>query len=210
MKIQNNNRNRSLALGAALIACASMISPTQAAEFTVDTVHSHVGFLIRHLISKTAGKFNKFDGTFTFDPKKLDTSKADFTIEAASIDTGNEKRDGHLRSEEILNTDKFKTLTFVSKKVTAAGKNKYKLIGDFTLHGVTKPVTFDVEHLGTEKDPQGTVRSGFTATTVINRKDYGIAWNKVLETGKLMVGEDVTIKLEIEGIEKTEKKEEKK
>ena len=182
------------------------IAPSFAAEYAVDGAHSHVGFQIRHLFSKTSGEFKKFDGSFNFDANKVDASKVQFTIQSESINTNNDDRDKHLRTApDLLDTKKFPTITFTSKKITAAGEKKFKLEGDFTLHGITKPVTFDVEFLGADKDPWGTQKAAYTATTQINRKDFGITFNKVLESGRVMVGEEVTITVDVEGNEKKSK-----
>jgi len=181
--------------------------PALASDYSIDKSHSRIGFQVRHLLSKVSGEFKDFEGEFSFDPEKLTASKANMTIHAPSINTNEAKRDEHLRSANFLDVEKFPKVAFVGKKVTASGDKKYKLEGDFTLHGVTKPVTFDVEYLGTDKDPWGNVRAGFTATTTINRKDFGVQWNKVLESGRVLVGEEVTVNIEVEGIEKMVKKE---
>lgn len=172
------------------------------AEYSVDASHSRVGFTVRHIVSKVTGKFNEFEGTFTFDAKKPELAKVEFAAKAKSIDTDHEKRDEHLRSADFFDTDQHKELKFVSKKFTSKGKNKFKLEGDLTIRGVTKPATFDVEFLGEDKDPWGGIRAGFTASTKINRKDFGIVWNKTLDSGGVLVGDDVQITLEIEAVKK--------
>jgi len=170
-----------------------------AATYDIDQAHSSVGFGVKHMmVSTTRGVFKDFAGTVTYDPANVAASAVDVTIQAASIDTQNAKRDTHLRSADFFDVEKFPTLTFKSKSAAPAGDGKLKLVGDLTMHGVTKEVTLDVtgpsEALKTER---GAIR-GATATTVVNRKDFGLGWNKVLETGGLAVGEDVTITLEIE------------
>lgn len=185
---------------------AATLTSAHAAEYSVDKSHSRIGFQVRHLLSKVSGEFKEFEGEFAFDPEKLGSAKVNMNIKAPSINTNEAKRDDHLRAPDFLHTEKFPSIQFVGKKLTANGDKKYKLEGDFTLHGVTKPVTFDVEYLGSDKDPWGNQRAGFTATTVINRKDYGVQWNKVLESGRLLVGDEVTVNIEIEGIEKPSKK----
>jgi polyisoprenoid-binding protein YceI len=179
-----------------------MTSIAGAAEYSVDPAHTSVGFAVKHMFSKTTGEFKDKEGTFTFDPQKLGAAKVRFSAKADSIYTNNEKRDGHLKSPDFFDTAKYKELVFVGKKLTAAGDNKYKLEGDLTMHGVTKPVTFDVEYLGEGKSPFGDVRAGFTAITKVNRKDFGLTWNKALDNGGLLIGEDVEVKLEIEGVQK--------
>lgn len=190
----------------AVFCVASTLTSAHAAEYSVDKSHSRIGFQVRHLLSKVSGDFKEFEGEFAFDPEKLNSAKVNMSIKAPSINTNEPKRDDHLRAADFLHTEKFPSIQFVGKKLSANGDKKYKLEGDFTLHGVTKPVTFDVEYLGSDKDTWGNQRAGFTATTVINRKDYGIQFNKVLESGRLLVGDEVTVNIEIEGIEKPSKK----
>ncbi len=191
----------------ALVAVASMASLAAAApaKYTVDTAHSEVGFDVRHLFSKVHGRFNTFQGTIVFDAADPSKISVDATAEAKSIWTDNEKRDGHLRSADFFAADSFPTLSFKSTKVTAAGKNKYKIAGDLTMRGVTKPVVFDGEFLGAGAVGVGGQswggKAGFTATAVVNRKDFGINWNKVLDNGGMMLSDDVTIVLNIEGNE---------
>ena len=194
-------RNLSLSLLLAVTA-AFTSSVSFAATYTVDQSHSHVGFKVRHLISKTAGEFRDFEGEFTYDPKKPLESKVHFVAKSESINTNNAKRDDHLKGADFFDVQKFQTLTFDSKKVKANGKDKYKVEGDLTIHGVTKPAEFDVEYTGAAKDPWGNNRVGFNATSKINRKDFGVVWNKTLDTGGMMIGDDVDVTLEIEGIEK--------
>lgn len=189
-------------LAAFWIATHALPRLASAAEYTVDKSHSRIGFQVRHLFSKVSGEFKDFEGDFNFDPEKLDSAKANVTIQASSINTNEGKRDEHLRSPDFLDTGKFPTVSFVSKKLKADGNQKYKLEGDFTLHGVTKPVTFDVEFLGKDKDPWGNQRAGFTASAIINRKDFGVQWNKVLESGRVLVGDEINVTVEVEGIQK--------
>ncbi len=178
--------------------------------FKIDSAHSAVTFKVRHLLSKTEGKFKDFDGEFTFNEKNPAEASGKMTIKTASVDTSNEKRDGHLKSPDFFDVAKFDNITYVSKKFKKAGKDKYKLEGDMTLRGITKPVAFDVEYLGTmEKDPFGMKRISFTAVTKINRKDFGMVWNKSLDEedasdkakkfiSKNMLGDEVEINLTIE------------
>ena len=171
------------------------------ANYKVDASHSKIGFKVRHLgISSVVGHFGKFEGSFSFDPSKIAESKAAATIQANSVDTDHVKRDDHLRSAEFLNTSKNPKISFQSKKVSNIRGEKFTVEGDLSINGVTKQVTLDVEFGGAVKDPWGKERAAFSASTVINRKDFGLTWNKLLETGGLVVGEEVTITLEIEGI----------
>jgi polyisoprenoid-binding protein YceI len=177
-------------------------SPGTAAVYTVDPGHSHAGFQVRHVVSRLQGEFKEFEGSFSFDEKAVETSTGKFSINASSINTNHEKRDTHLKSPDFFDVQKFPTLHFESKKVTPAGNKKFQLSGDLTIHGVTRPAIFDVEYLGADADPWGNRRAGFSAITRINRKNYGIVWNKVLDSGGLLVGEEVEINVQVEAIEK--------
>lgn len=174
--------------------------PAVADTYDIDTAHSSVAFEVRHLaISKTRGTFTDFTGTFDFTAGDPAGWSCEATIQAASINTGNEDRDEHLRSPDFLETEKFPTLTFVSKAVEMAGETEGILRGELTMHGVTRVVEFDLEYLGAVTDPWGNEKAGFTATTKINRKDFGLTWSKTLETGGLVVGDEVKITLDVEG-----------
>ena len=175
-----------------------------AATWTIDPDHSNVGFKVRHLmVSNVKGSFDKYTGTVDINDKDITRSKVEVSIDTNSINTNVQKRDEHLRSADFFDVAKFPAMTFVSKKVAKAGKGKLKVTGDLTLHGVTKEVVLDVEGPSKEsKDPWGTIRRGASASTKINRKDFGLVWNKVLETGGVAVGEEITITLEIEMIRK--------
>lgn len=185
-----------LALTLAFATAASAAPAT----WTIDQNHSEVGFSIRHFFSKVPGTFDKFSGSVVYDPKKPENSSVKVDIDPASINTKNEKRDNHLRSEDFFDVAKFPTLAFVSTKVTAAGENKLKVEGNLTMHGVTKPVTLDVTFLGAGPSREGEQRSGFEATAKLDRKDFGILWNKTLDQGGTMLGDDVDIKINVEGV----------
>lgn len=187
----------------AVLALLASTGAARAADYSIDPSHSSVEFKIRHLVGKVKGTFKDFEGDISFDEKALDKSKAKLTIKTASLSTDNEKRDAHLKSADFFDTEKFPTITFESKSFAkAAGKGKFKVMGDLTMHGVTKPVTMEVEYAGTEKDPWGNTRAGFTATTELKRKDFGIVWNKTLDSGGVMLGDDVSVTVQIEGIQK--------
>lgn len=175
-----------------------------ASTWAIDPDHSNVGFKVRHLmVSNVKGSFEKFSGTVQIDDRDITKSKVDVTIDTNSINTNVSKRDVHLRSGDFFDVAKYPTMTFTSKKVAKSGKDGLKVTGDLTLHGVTKEVTLDVEGLtGESKDPWGNIRKGATATTKINRKDFGLVYNAALETGGVAVGEEVAITLEIEMIKK--------
>jgi polyisoprenoid-binding protein YceI len=172
-----------------------------AANWKVDQSHTTVGFGVDHLFASVQGRFDRFDGTIVFDPEKPESAVVRATVEAASINTNNTKRDKHLRSDDFFDVEKHPTLSFESTGGVTEMKEKHgKLAGNLTIHGVTKPVVFDVTFRGQGKDPWGNVRAGFAARLDINRKDYGLNWNEVLETGGLLVGEVVEIRIDAEGI----------
>lgn len=184
------------------IIALSLPAMALAATWTIDPEHSHVGFKVRHLmVSNVKGHFEKFSGTVEIDNKDITRSKVSVTIDTNSINTNVQKRDDHLRSADFFDVAKYPAMTFVSKKVEKVGKDTLKVTGDLTLHGVTRQVVLDVEGPSQEtRDPWGNIRSGATATTKINRKDFGLNWNKALETGGVVVGDDVFITLEVEMI----------
>ena len=172
-----------------------------AANWKVDRSHTTVGFSVSHIFTSVQGRFDRFDGTIVFDPAKPESAAVRATVEAASINTNNAKRDKHLRSGDFFDVGKHPTLSFESTGgVTGVKENRGKLAGNLTIHGVTRPVVFDVTFRGQGNDPWGNVRAGFAASLTINRKDYGLNWNEVLETGGLLVGEEVEIRIDVEGI----------
>jgi len=175
-----------------------------ASTWNIDPEHSNVGFKVRHMmVSNVKGNFDKHTGVVEIDDKDITKSKVEVSIDTNSINTNMQKRDEHLRSAEFFDVAKFPKMTFVSKKVARAGKDKLKVTGDLTLHGVTKEVVLGIEGPSKEsKDPWGNIRKGAMATTKINRKDFGLVWNAALETGGVAVGEEITITLEIEMIKK--------
>lgn len=187
----------------AVAVLASAVPEAGAVRFEIDRVHSSVGFKVRHLVvSKTAGKFNSFSGWFEYDPKD-ETGKSwktEAVIDVASVDTDNEKRDGHLRSADFFDAENHPKMTFKSSKIERKDGDLY-LVGDLTLRGVTKPVTLALEVNGTVEDQRGNLHAGFTATGKINRQDFGVSFSKTLETGGLVVDDIVHITIEIEGIE---------
>lgn len=188
---------------AALVSVAALLAQAPqvwATTYALDPAHTTVAFKIRHLFSKVEGTFNEFEGAFDYVPGQPDQWKARAMIQTASIDTRVAKRDDHLRSPDFFDAAQYPTITFESTQVTDATPTTAKLHGLLTLHGVQRPVVLDVVIYGEGKDPWGSVRSGFTATTTIHRKDFGLAWNQTLETGELLVGEQVEITLEVEGL----------
>lgn len=172
---------------------------SQAANYELDPVHSVVGFSVKHLVvSKVKGRFNKFEGTFVFDDKKAELSKIDVKIDPASIDTNNKKRDEHLMSPDFFDVKKNAEMKFKSEKpVVVKVGQAVKVTGDLTMRGVTKPVSLDLTYGGSIVDPMGKEKVGFTLTGTLNRKDWGVAWNKNLDKGGVAVSDEVA--LEIEG-----------
>lgn len=169
------------------------------ANYTIDTVHSSVGFAVRHMVvAKTRGVFTKFSGTFAFDPDDLSKSQVEVTIDAASIDTREAQRDAHLKSADFLDVEKHPEITFKSKRVERSDGD-LRVIGDLTIRGVTREVALEAEYHGAGKDPWGNEKIGFSARTTINRKDFGLTWNAALETGGVLVGDKVEIDIDVEG-----------
>lgn len=169
----------------------------------IDVAHSGVTFQVRHFFTMTPGRFSKFDGAIMYDQADPTKSQVELTIEAASINTDNEKRDGHLRSADFFDVAKFPTLTFKSttiEKTDQAGL--YKVTGDFTMVGVTRPVTVMVEVLGFGPDGSGGTRGGLQVTGSLNRKDYGLIWNRTLDTGGVMLGDEVKFSIPLELVKK--------
>jgi polyisoprenoid-binding protein YceI len=172
-----------------------------AEKWVFDTAHSSVGFSVRHLmISKVHGNFTQWTGHIEFDEANPSASSVEAQIDVASIDTKEAQRDGHLKSPDFFDVEKYPHLTFKSTSVTGSGEH-LDVKGDLTLHGVTHPVTLKVEYAGRAKHPMnGSERAGFSAHTTINRKDFGLGWNAVLEAGGVAVSEKVEITLEIQAI----------
>lgn len=167
--------------------------------WTVDNSHSTVGFVARHVVvAKTRGKFTDYTGTVTVGENILD-SKVEATVQLASVQTGDDGRDTHLRSADFFDVENHPTMTFISTSITPDGDD-YKLAGDLTIRGISKPVEFKLEFEGVSGDPWGGTRAGFNAVTEINRKDWGLEWNVALETGGLLVSDKIKIELEIEAV----------
>ncbi len=186
-----------------LLLAAAAAAPLFAADtYAIDKGHSDVSFTIRHFASKVHGRFSDFDGTIQADTARPDASSVVFTIKAASIDTNNSHRDDDLRSENFFDAAKFPEITFKSSKITATGKDTYAVTGTFTMHGVSREVTLPVTYLGSMKDPRGNERASFELNTKLNRKDFGINWNKALDNGSLMLSDDVDVTVDLETVKK--------
>jgi polyisoprenoid-binding protein YceI len=185
-----------------LTACALvLLAGTSRAEvYNADPAHSEVIFSVRHMagVSKVTGRFNEFTATINGDAAKADAASVEFTIKAASIDTKEAGRDKHLKSPDFFDVEKFPDITFKSSKITAKGQNKYDVAGTLTMHGVSKDITLPVTMAGPVKDPRGNERFGFEVTTTLNRKDYGISWNKALDAGGVVVSDEVQVAINME------------
>ncbi|MEP7218215.1 MAG: YceI family protein [Bacteroidota bacterium] len=167
--------------------------------WNIDPSHSQVQFTVRHMmISNARGRFEEFTGTVEFDPEHLENLKVDVTIDAASINTRDPQRDGHLKSPDFLNVEQFPNMTFKSTSVEKVSNTELRINGDLTIRDTTHPVVLQTEFNGVVASPWGTTSAGFSAHTKINRKEWGLVWNQTLETGGLLVGEDVKIELELE------------
>lgn len=189
-----------------LVVAGLAVAPARAADtYSIDPSHSNIGFTVRHFFSRVPGHFTKVDGTIVYDAQDITKSTVNVSIDTASIDTEEPKRDAHLKSPDFFDAEKHPKITFVSSKVTSAGANKAKVEGTLTIRGVSKPVTLDVDLLGTGPDGWGGVRSGFEARTKINRQDFGVAWNKVIEGGGTVLSDEVDIVLNIEAIRQAPK-----
>lgn len=185
-----------LALGLAATAAAQSV-------YDIDPAHSAAQFGVRHMmISTVKGEFTKVTGTFKYDPANPAASVVEASIDASTINTREPKRDAHLKSADFFDTAKFPLLTFKSKQVTKSG-NGLKVAGDLTIHGVKREVVLNVEELtAPQKDPWGFMRIGATATTKIDRKDFGLTWNQALEAGGMLVGDEVAITIDLEGVQR--------
>ena len=186
-----------LTLALSLLAFGSAGADT----YMIDSAHSSVGFQIKHLaIAKVNGSFTDFGGSFEFALGKADTWSVEAEIQMASVNTGNEKRDAHLRNEDFFDVEKYPTMTFKSTGVKMSSDSEGKLMGDLTMHGVTKPVELDLEYNGAVTDPWGNEKVGFSAYGTIDRKDWGLTYNSVMDSGGLVLGEKVKVSLEIEAV----------
>jgi polyisoprenoid-binding protein YceI len=188
----------------ALLAVAT--SPALAADtFVVDRSHSQASFQVRHLFSTVRGRFTTFEGVIAMDAAKPEASSVMFTIDAASIDTDNSDRDKHLRSGDFFDVESHPAITFKSEKVKATGKDSYAVTGTLTMRGVARTITLPVSYLGAGTDPWGNSRAGFSTAITLNRKDYGINWNKALDNGGLLLGDDVAVTVELEAVKQAPK-----
>jgi polyisoprenoid-binding protein YceI len=185
---------------AALLAVAPVLALGETTTWSVDPSHSTVGFSVRHLvISNVKGEFGKYAGKVQLDEQDVARSGVEASIDVGSIDTRSADRDGHLKSPDFFDVAKYPTITFKSTKVAKAGKDRLRVTGDLTLHGVTKPVTLEVSTGPEVKGLYGEIRRGYAATAKIDRRAFGLVWNKVVEAGPA-IGDEVTITLELEAV----------
>ena len=174
---------------------------TLTGTYTLDVAHSRVGFIARHaMVTKVRGSFNEFEGTATIDGDNPSNSSVQLTIAVNSVDTRNEQRDGHLRTNDFFDVATYPTITFTSTAIKHDAGAEFTVTGDLTIKGVTKSVSFPLEFTGSAKDPYGNERIGFEGTTSINRSDYGVTFNAALETGGVLVSEKITLEFEISAI----------
>lgn len=172
-----------------------------ASSWNIDPSHSAIHFSVRHMVvSKTRGRFTRWGGQISFDPQDPALSTVQVTIEPASLDTADAQRDAHLRSPDFFDVEKFPEASFRSTTVQDLGGGKLRVAGELTIRGVTKPVVLQAVYEGSGKDPWGGERAGFTASATIDRREFGLEWNKALETGGVLVGEKVELTLEVEAV----------
>lgn len=175
---------------------------TLTGKYTIDPSHSRIGFVARHaMVTKVRGSFNQFEGSGYFDPDDPSNITLHLIIQASSIDTRNEDRDGHLRSNDFLDMEKYPEIEFVSTDVTLPDPGVYRVTGDLTIKGQTHPITVDFEYTGAAVDPYGNQRIGFEGATTINRKDWGVNWNAALEAGGVLVSEKIGLEFEVAAIQ---------
>ncbi|WP_413577355.1 YceI family protein [Bdellovibrio sp. HCB290] len=181
-----------------LLISTFLAAPAWAEKFTIDPAHTTITFKVQHMmIAKVKGRFDKFEGTFDFDEKSQKLDNVAVKIQAASINTNQSDRDKHLKSPDFLDVAKFPTIDFKSTKTDYENSKPEKVQAKLTIHGVTKEVAVDVDYNGAVTDPQGKRRVGFAIETKLNRKDFGLVWNKAMETGGVLVGD--TVEVEIQG-----------
>ncbi|MGE7763777.1 YceI family protein [Peribacillus sp. NPDC096540] len=168
-------------------------------KWTIDPTHSAIEFSVKHMmIAKVKGSFNKFEANISANPSDLTTAEIDFTVDVASIDTRNADRDNHLLSADFFDVEKNPTLTFKSTKIVKTGDDEYDVTGDVTLNGITNEETFAITFEGQGKDPWGNEKAGFSGKGKVKRSDYGLTYNAALETGGVLIGDQITLTIEIE------------
>lgn len=187
------------------MSTATLQAPAALTTWAIDPAHTEAGFAVRHLMIATVrGRFSDVTGALTVEGDDIGTARVEATIGVGSLDTREPQRDAHLRSADFFDAERFPTMTFRSRRVEPAGEGRFTVTGDLTLHGVTRPVVLDVTDEGRVRDPWGHERSGFSARTTINRTDFGLTWNAALETGGVLVGDEVKISLDVELIKESD------
>jgi polyisoprenoid-binding protein YceI len=181
------------------------MTPVQVATITarayaIDKAHSDVTFQVRHLLTKVRGRFSDFAGTVRFDEEQPEHSSVSLTIDATTVDTNNADRDRHLRSDDFFAAETYPTITFTSSHIVRTSRDTYDVTGTLAIRGVAREITLPVTYLGTAQDPWGSSRAAFEAGITINRKDFGLSWNAALETGGVLVGDEVKISMSIQAI----------
>jgi polyisoprenoid-binding protein YceI len=181
------------------MAVSETVSQQGLTTWSIDPAHTHVEFAVRHLMITTVkGRFNEVSGTVSSHDAEPAKGDVNITINAASIDTREPQRDAHLRSADFLDVEKYPTITYKSRRIEDVEGDRFTLVGDLSIHGVTREVALDVTSEGRAKDPWGGERAGFTAATKIKRSDFGLTWNQALETGGVLVGDDVKISIDVD------------
>ncbi len=197
-----------MARGVLLLLASPMTGDLDKGETTmtpqtwqIDSAHSGIHFSVRHLvIAKVRGQFSRWSGALTVPDGDFAKATVDVTIDASSIDTGVADRDAHLKSADFFDVGSFPELTFRGRRIESDGGDRFVLVGDLTIRGISREVALDVESAGQTKDPWGNVRAGFSAKTSVDRKAFGLTWNQALETGGVMVGDKVEIEIEVEAV----------
>lgn len=185
-----------------LLLVALTLTTSAQETWRFDKAHSTIGFHVTHMvIAEVDGKFKKYEGTVKTKGDDFSNASVNFEVDVASIDTDNDKRDEHLRSDDFFNAEKYPKMTFVGKSMKKTGNDTYKLMGDLTIRDVTKSVTLDVKHNGTIKDPWGNTRAGFSMSGALNRFDYNLKWNNLMEAGGAVVGKEVRLDIDVELIQ---------
>ena len=188
-----------------LASIAATIAAAQSVTWKSDQAHSNVTFSVNYMVlTEVTGNFKEFDATMTTNGEELANPSVKVAIKTSSINTENERRDGHLRSADFFESEKYPEITFVSRSFEKGEGNQYKVTGDLTMHGVTKSVTIDARYMGQAKDMRGNLRVGFKGTTTVNRTDYGVKYNATLEGGGLLIGNDVTVTINAQFIKQQE------
>ena len=184
----------------AALALSASIATAAPQAFVVDKGHSEASFKVRHMLGKVPGRFDEFEGRILLEPAKLETSSVEFHIRAASIDTDLPDRDKHLRSGDFFDVENHPEIVFKSESIKRAGKDLYEVTGILSIRGVEKRITLPVAYLGQTRDPWGNERAGFSTAVTLNRKDFGMVWNKALDQGGFLLGDEVWVTLEIEAV----------